>query len=97
MVYRTNPHVDQRERAAEAADLLRAMLGGMRTETAFIRLPLTPPTVTLLTAEGPYADLIRLGQTMTGAAGAERVGGRRLRVQRPAEMRHDDHRDGPCR
>lgn len=65
VVYRTNPHVDQRERAAEAADMLRAMMGGMRTEKAFIRLPLTPPTVTLLTAEGPYADLIHLGQTMT--------------------------------
>lgn len=65
VVYRTNPHVDQRERAAEAADLLRAMLDGTRTEKAFIRLPLTPPTVTLLTAEGPYADLIRMGQELT--------------------------------
>jgi microcystin degradation protein MlrC len=66
VVYRTNPHVDQRERAAESADLLREMLGGMRTAKAFIRLPLTPPTVTLLTAEGPYADLIRMGQELIG-------------------------------
>lgn len=29
--------------------------------TAFIRLPLTPPSVTLLTAQGPYADLVRMG------------------------------------
>jgi microcystin degradation protein MlrC len=65
VVYRTNPHVDQRERAAEAAGLLRELLGGMRTAKAFVRLPLTPPTVTLLTAEGPYADLIRMGQDMT--------------------------------
>jgi microcystin degradation protein MlrC len=64
VVYRTNPHVDQRERAAESADLLREMLSGMRTVKAFIRLPLTPPTVTLLTAEGPYADLIRMGQEL---------------------------------
>lgn len=64
VVYLTNPHVDQRERAAESADLVRAMLGGMRTEKAFIRLPLAPPTVTLLTAEGPYADLIRTGQDL---------------------------------
>ncbi len=64
VVYRTNPHVDQRERAAESADLLRAMLAGMRTVKAFIRLPLTPPTVTLLTAEGPYADLIHMGQEL---------------------------------
>jgi microcystin degradation protein MlrC len=59
VVYRTNPHVDMAARAAESADLLRAMLGGLRPHRAFIRLPLTPPSVTLLTAEGPYADLIR--------------------------------------
>ena len=68
VVYRTNPHVDQRERAAELADLLREILAGMRTAKAFIRLPLTPPTVTLLTAEGPYADLIRMGQELVGRA-----------------------------
>jgi microcystin degradation protein MlrC len=59
VAYRTNPHVDMRARAAEAADLLREMLGGTRMARAFIRLPLAPPTVTLLTAEGPYADLVR--------------------------------------
>ena len=68
VVYRTNPHVDQRERAAECADLIREMLSGTRTEKAFIRLPLTPPSVTLLTAEGPYADLMRYGQTLVGGA-----------------------------
>jgi len=30
--YRTNPHVDQRERAAEAADLLVEMFNGMKTK-----------------------------------------------------------------
>lgn len=59
IVYRTNPHVDMAARAADAADALRELLGGERTAKAFIRLPLAPPTVTLLTAEGPYADLIR--------------------------------------
>jgi microcystin degradation protein MlrC len=66
VVYRTNPHVDARERAAESADLLREMLSGTRTAKAFIRLPLTPPSVTLLTAEGPYADLMRFGQAFVG-------------------------------
>ena len=66
IAYRTNPHVDARERAAEAADLMRRMLAGTRTAKGFIRLPIAPPSVTLLTAEGPYADLIRLGQTLTG-------------------------------
>jgi len=66
VVYRTNPHVDQRERAAESADLLREALAGTRFTRAFIRLPLTPPSVTLLTAEGPYADLMNCGQTLVG-------------------------------
>jgi len=62
--YRTNPHVDQRERAAEAADLLVEMLNGMKTQKAFIRMPITPPSVTLLTARGPYADLVTMGTAM---------------------------------
>lgn len=64
VVYRTNPHVDMAERAAESADLLREMLGGMRTAKAFIRLPLTPPTVTLLTAAGPYAEMIAAAEAV---------------------------------
>ncbi len=68
VVYRTNPHVDQRERAAESADLIRELLAGTRMVRAFIRLPLTPPSVTLLTAAGPYADLIDYGQTLVGGA-----------------------------
>lgn len=64
VAYRTNPHVDMRERGDEAARLLLEMFGGMRPEKAFIRLPVTPPTVTLLTAAGPYADLINYGQTL---------------------------------
>lgn len=61
----TNPHVDQRERGAEAARAMRELLGGVRTARAHVKLPLMPPTVTLLTAEGagrPYGDLIREGQ-----------------------------------
>ena len=64
IAYRTNPHVDMAARAAEAADLLRLLLGGTPVFRAFIRLPMTPPTVTLLTAEGPYADLIRDAEAM---------------------------------
>src|SRR5271170_2601667 len=60
--YRTNPHLDMRERGAEAAEAIREMLGGVRTQRAFIRLPIVPPTVTLLTAAGPYSEMIALGQ-----------------------------------
>ena len=58
MVYRTNPHVDMAARAADSADLLRELLAGERLARAFIRLPLVPPSVTLLTAAGPYAERI---------------------------------------
>ncbi len=64
IAYRTNPHVDMRERAAEAADLIERLRGGLRTAKAFIRMPLMPPNVMQLTATGPYADLIDLGQEL---------------------------------
>jgi len=61
--YLTNPHVDQAERASEAARLMAEMWEGMRPKPIFIRLPLVAPSVSLLTAEGPYADMIDLGQS----------------------------------
>ena len=64
--YRTNPHMDQAERAADAARLLNAFLKGKKSRRAFVRLPLTPASVTLLTREGPYADAIAYGQTRVG-------------------------------
>ena len=64
LAYRTNPHVDQRERGAEAARVLVELMGGAKSHTTFIRLPLTPASVSLLTASGPYADLIARGQAL---------------------------------
>jgi microcystin degradation protein MlrC len=60
--YRTNPHLDMRERGAEAAAAVREMLAGVKPQRALIRLPIVPPTVTMLTAAGPYADMIDFGQ-----------------------------------
>jgi microcystin degradation protein MlrC len=61
--YRTNPHVDMMERGEEAAFTLRRILAGQaRPKAALIRLPLTPASVNLLTHEGPYADVIDVGQ-----------------------------------
>ena len=64
--YRTNPHMDMRERGIEAAQTIRELLAGTKTETAFVRLPIVPPTVTMLTAAGPYADMINFGQSKIG-------------------------------
>jgi microcystin degradation protein MlrC len=64
--YRTNPHLDQAERAVDAARLLIGFINGKKSRRAFVRLPLTPASVTLLTREGPYADAIAYGQTKVG-------------------------------
>jgi microcystin degradation protein MlrC len=70
--YRTNPHLDMRERGREAAGLLRRLLLGTRTFLARIRLPIVPPTVTQLTGsdvpDRPYGELIDLGQRLMAAA-----------------------------
>jgi len=61
--YQTNPHVDQVQCGEEAAIHMRRMLAGsFQSQTALVRLPLTPASVTLLTREGPYADVISFGQ-----------------------------------
>ncbi len=91
--YRTNPHLDMRERGAEAASLLRRLLDGTRSFLARIRLPIVPPTVTQLTGKDapnrPYGELIDLGQQrMTEAAvcgaRAECLGHGRVRLCRYA-------------
>lgn len=61
--YRTNPHVDMRERGEEAAFTLRRILAGMAApQVVHVKLPLVPASVTLLTASGPYGELIDYGQ-----------------------------------
>lgn len=61
--YRTNPHVDMIERGEEAAfSMRRALASGKRPKSALVKPPLAPASVTLLTARGPYADLIDYGQ-----------------------------------
>ena len=64
--YRTNPHMDQAERARDAARLSLGFVNGKKPQRAFVRLPLTPASVTLLTREGPYADAIKYGQSKVG-------------------------------
>ena len=65
--YRTNPHLDMRERGAESAQVLRRLLGGERMMRAMRRLPIVAPTVSMLTAQGPYAEVIDLGQEWASA------------------------------
>ncbi|CAH2601208.1 Microcystinase C [Rhodovastum atsumiense] len=66
VAYRCNPHLDMRARGAEAAQLLRRLIGGLPGTIARVRLPIVPPTVTLLTGaevpERPFGELVDLGQ-----------------------------------
>ena len=48
-----NPRLDMRERGDEAAAMMWELLAGMRTERVRVRLPIVPPTVTMLTASAP--------------------------------------------
>ncbi len=66
VAYRTNPHMDMRRTGVESARLLRRLLSGTPSHLARVRLPIVPPTVTMLTGADapnrPYGELIDLGQ-----------------------------------
>lgn len=68
--YRTNPHVDMVERGEEAAFSLRRMLAsGAKPRASLVKPPLSPASVSLLTAAGPYGELIDYGQRRQAEAG----------------------------
>src|SRR4051812_22326914 len=64
--YLENPHNDIYERGVEAARHLRECLAGVRTAVTMVKVPIVSPPIALLTARGPYADLIKYGQTKVG-------------------------------
>lgn len=64
IAYLTNPHVDMQARGREAAAAMRELLGGVRTAKAFVKLPLLPPSVALLSDRGPYGAAIDRGQAL---------------------------------
>ena len=67
VAYRTNPHVDLRERGAEAAALLRRMADEGSGEVALVKLPFLPSSTDQLIAPGtPYAQLVDEGQALVG-------------------------------
>lgn len=62
VAYRTDPHTDQYERGVEAAELLHELWDGMQPHPVFVRLPIVAPNVSLFTDEGPFADLVAMGE-----------------------------------
>lgn len=67
--YRRNPHTDMAARGAEAANVLRELLAGMRVAIAHVRMPVCSPPTQLLTAPGtgPYADMIQTAEALLDA------------------------------
>ena len=64
--YLENPHTDIRERGIEAAKHLRELLTGCQGVVELEKLPLVPPSISLLTSEGPYSKIIQEGQKYVG-------------------------------
>jgi microcystin degradation protein MlrC len=62
IAYLTNPHTDHADRGAEAGRAMRELLAGMRTAKAFVKLPILPPQVALLSDRGPTARRSRKGR-----------------------------------
>jgi len=64
--YRTNPHLDMRERGEEAAQLMRRLLAGEKFHIARVRLPIVPPSVTQVTLKNhpdrPMGEMIDFGE-----------------------------------
>lgn len=69
VAYRENPHTDMPERGADCARYLHAMLGGLKPQAAFVKLPFIPPSTSQNTKSGPYADVIAYGQKKVGSNG----------------------------
>lgn len=68
--YRTNPHVDQAVVAREAAVILARMVKGERFHMRWLRLPMTPASVTLLTdGPGAYSERVRDAARLTNPLG----------------------------
>ena len=60
----TNPHVDMQDRGRDAAHAMLELMAGLKPAKAFIKLPILPASVTLLSDRGPYGAAIARGQEM---------------------------------
>jgi hypothetical protein len=83
--YRTNPHLDMRERGAESAQLMRRLLAGTRAFRAHRRLPIVPPPSPCSRRKVPMrGDRSRPGLGGGGSAHHQRFGHGGLRLWRHA-------------
>ncbi|MCL6576425.1 M81 family metallopeptidase [Kyrpidia sp.] len=61
--FKTYPHVDMYEQGVRAASLLLHSLAAKQVyHASFIKLPMMPPSINMLTQEGPMHDLVELAR-----------------------------------
>ena len=104
--YRTNPHLDMRERGAESAQMMRKLLSGTKTSIVRIRLPIVSAYRQHADRQGRPRTPVRRDDRPRAAAHpgcalrrtcAERLRNGRLRLRRHTVQRPDrrGHRNRP--
>ena len=64
--YRTNPHVDQAERARDCARILARLVDGAKTAVVYERVPLLTAQIAQIVREGSvYSDIIREAEALS--------------------------------
>lgn len=59
--FKTYPHVDMYDQGVKAAEMMvEHLLEGKRYDSAFIKLPMMPPSINMRTEEGPMHEMIQL-------------------------------------
>ena len=70
IAYKTYPHVDMRETAAKALELLAAMVAGrIRPRLAIAKVPAILPSFNMRTETGPMAEAQALARRLEGERG----------------------------
>jgi hypothetical protein len=95
--YLENPHNDIYERGVEAAKHMRECLAGARTAVTMVKVPLVPPQISLLTAQGPLRRPDQVRPDQGGRRHPERLGDGGLRLQRQPQERPHRRGDGAQR
>ena len=80
--YLENPHTDIYERGVEAAKHMRECLAGAQTAVTMVKVPIVPPPIALLTAQGPLCRPDQVRPDQGRRRHHERLGDGGLRLQR---------------
>ena len=88
--YLTNPHVDGEDRGREAAQIMLAMLAGVRTHSILVRVPMISPVGQLADGARSLRRSNRLRSKPVGATDHQHLHPRRLRAGGCHDQRYVD-------